>query len=147
MQARSRPLFAAGVAVLLVGCGSHPEEIAKAPEPTPPPTEKRSAFDSNSWNSAIGLSGGTGARFGGRLANTESYAAVAESGFFATAAERLSTFAADVDTASYANVRRMLAAGERPPADAVRVEEFVNAMDYDNPEPSGNEPFAIAGEP
>ncbi|MCP4804653.1 MAG: DUF3520 domain-containing protein [Proteobacteria bacterium] len=45
--------------------------------------------------------------------------------------DRVSTFAADVDTASYAISRSKLRAGQLPPTDAVRVEEFVNAMDYD----------------
>ena len=55
--------------------------------------------------------------------NAERYAAAPEAGFVATSVQPLSTFSIDVDTASYANVRRMIEAGERPPADAVRVEE------------------------
>ena len=42
----------------------------------------------------------------------------------------LSTFSADVDTASYAYVRRLLSAGQRPSPDAVRVEEMVNYFPY-----------------
>lgn len=42
----------------------------------------------------------------------------------------VSTFSADVDTASYAFVRRMLSAGQMPPPDAVRVEEMVNYFPY-----------------
>jgi len=55
----------------------------------------------------------------------------------------LSTFAADVDTAGYANVRRMLRAGLKPPADAVRVEELVNYFPYRYAAPKG-EAFAAA---
>jgi Ca-activated chloride channel homolog len=47
--------------------------------------------------------------------------------------ERSSVFAADVDTASYAVTRAYLDAGAMVPEPAVRVEEFVNAFDYDAP--------------
>ncbi|SDL51150.1 Ca-activated chloride channel family protein [Glycomyces sambucus] len=49
-----------------------------------------------------------------------------------------STFAVDVDTASYDFARRSLLDGELPPQDQVRPEEFVNSFDYDYPEPEGN---------
>lgn len=42
----------------------------------------------------------------------------------------VSTFSADVDTASYTTVRRLLRAGQLPPAEAVRTEEMVNYFDY-----------------
>lgn len=53
-----------------------------------------------------------------------------------TAEEPVSTFSIDVDTASYANVRRFLNDGERPPTDAVRVEELINYFDYGYSPPS-----------
>lgn len=62
--------------------------------------------------------------------NTEQYFAPVSNGVLQTQSQPLSTFSIDVDTASYANVRRMLNAGELPPADAVRVEEFINYFDY-----------------
>lgn len=43
----------------------------------------------------------------------------------------LATFSLDVDTGSYANVRRFLNHGLLPPPDAVRVEEIVNYFPYD----------------
>jgi Ca-activated chloride channel family protein len=56
--------------------------------------------------------------------------------------EPVSTFSADVDTASYSFVRRQLNAGTLPTADAVRVEEMVNYFDYAWPVPSSREqPF------
>lgn len=61
---------------------------------------------------------------------TEAYAYRKDNDFLSVAEHPLSTFAADVDTASYANVRRMLRAGQKPPADAVRVEELVNYFPY-----------------
>lgn len=47
-----------------------------------------------------------------------------------TERDALSTFAVDTDNASYALSRRYIAAGVRPPAGAVRMEEFINAFDY-----------------
>jgi Ca-activated chloride channel homolog len=60
-----------------------------------------------------------------------------------TDTDRLSTFALDVDTASYSVARNYLDMGDRfPPAELVRVEEFVNYFDYDYTPPA-NEDFAI----
>jgi Ca-activated chloride channel family protein len=59
----------------------------------------------------------------------------------------VSTFSADVDTASYAFVRRLLSAGQVPPAEAVRVEEMVNYFPYKYTGPkSRSQPFAVTTE-
>jgi Ca-activated chloride channel family protein len=59
----------------------------------------------------------------------------------------VSTFSADVDTASYAFVRRMLSSGRMPAPDAVRVEEMVNYFPYHYAGPrSAAEPFRVATE-
>lgn len=56
----------------------------------------------------------------------------------------LSTFSVDVDTGSYSNSRRILGEGRLPPADAVRVEEFINYFDYGDAPPRAPEtPFAV----
>jgi Ca-activated chloride channel homolog len=56
----------------------------------------------------------------------------------------VSTFAVDVDTGAYANVRRFLKDGEMPPAAAVRSEEMVNYFRYDYPLPKDkSQPFSI----
>ena len=68
--------------------------------------------------------------------NTEAYAFQADNDFLVAAQNRLSTFAIDVDTASYSNVRRFLESGRLPPRDAVRVEELVNYFPYDYPAPT-----------
>ncbi len=75
----------------------------------------------------------------------ESYSALTESGFriIADAGSATSTFSADVDTASYANVRRFLQTGTLPPADAVRIEELINYFPYAYPEPKPGETFGI----
>ena len=78
--------------------------------------------------------------------NTEEYAAFAENGFRQVALSPLSTFSADVDTASYCNLRRMIADGYYPgeiPSGAVRVEEMLNYFRYDYPAPEAGEPFAV----
>jgi Ca-activated chloride channel family protein len=77
--------------------------------------------------------------------SAESYDALAENTFHRSAAEPLSTFSIDVDTASYANVRRYLAQSTLPPKDAVRIEELLNYFPYDDaPPPGGNpDPFAV----
>jgi Ca-activated chloride channel family protein len=59
-----------------------------------------------------------------------SFTAHAANAFTETAADRFSTFAVDVDTASYAVSRRYLNQGALPPHAAVRVEEFVNYFKY-----------------
>ncbi|MGA3006493.1 MAG: von Willebrand factor type A domain-containing protein [Opitutaceae bacterium] len=74
--------------------------------------------------------------------NTEAYAYHADNEFLSVAQNPLSTFALDVDTASYANVRRFLQAGQRPPADAVRIEELVNYFPYAYEAPRGEAPLA-----
>lgn len=62
--------------------------------------------------------------------NRETYEDVKINGVKQVALEPVSTFSIDVDTASYANVRRMLNAGHLPPKDAVRIEEMINYFDY-----------------
>jgi Ca-activated chloride channel family protein len=49
--------------------------------------------------------------------------------FVDTSEDHLSTFAIDVDTASYSVARNYITGGNLPPAEAVRVEEFVNYFD------------------
>jgi len=75
--------------------------------------------------------------------NTETYALPAPNPFVRVGDDPLSTFSLDVDTASYANVRRMLTQGQLPPASAVRIEELLNYFGYDDPAPTGDEPFAV----
>ena len=81
--------------------------------------------------------------------NTESYDKPDENGFFLSQGQPLSTFAADVDTASYANVRRMIENGyskNNIPSDAVRPEEFLNYFSYDLNSPRRGEKFAVTTE-
>ena len=78
--------------------------------------------------------------------NTEEYAAVTENGFKKVATDPLSTFSADVDTASYCNLRRMLNDDYSPddiPTGAVRVEEMLNYFRYDYAAPEGDAKFGV----
>ncbi|MEM7323975.1 MAG: von Willebrand factor type A domain-containing protein [Actinomycetota bacterium] len=56
--------------------------------------------------------------------------------FVTTERDPLSTFALDVDTASYSIAKQWLTAGQMPPPESVRVEEFVNSFEYDYLAPS-----------
>jgi Ca-activated chloride channel family protein len=103
-----------------------------------------------------GSSGNTASIRGGRPAsrvsrpasywNTEEYSRITDNRFLAALTNPLSTFSIDVDRASYSNVRRFLTEGQRPPADAVRIEELVNYFSYDYAEPEGRDPFTIAAD-
>ena len=78
--------------------------------------------------------------------NDESYSSMVENQFINPVNTPLSTFATDVDAASYANVRRFINAGQLPPKDAVRIEEMINYFKYDLPEPKAGKPVAIMAE-
>ena len=71
----------------------------------------------------------------------EEYKGYTEAGFKDTKSEPLSTFSADVDTASYTNVRRLIENRNIVPEDAVRIEEFFNYFDYDYPQPEDGSAF------
>lgn len=73
----------------------------------------------------------------------EAYAAIADNPFLGVVENPLSTFSIDVDTASYANVRRFLMQGQLPPPAAVRLEELLNYFSYDYPQPQGDVPFSV----
>ncbi|MFT7619124.1 MAG: Ca-activated chloride channel family protein [Planctomycetota bacterium] len=76
----------------------------------------------------------------------ESYANVKENDFAMVGVSPLSTIGLDVDTASYANVRRHLEAGQWPPRNAVRVDEMVNYFHYEDPLPEDDEPLRVHAE-
>jgi Ca-activated chloride channel family protein len=80
--------------------------------------------------------------------NTEDYAPIESDDFRTVSDHPLSTFAIDVDGASYTNVRRFIRDGEQPPKDAVRIEEFLNYFQYDYPAPTAGDkhPFSVTME-
>jgi Ca-activated chloride channel homolog len=78
--------------------------------------------------------------------NTEAYDRIEDNSFRRVTDDPLSTFSIDVDTASYANVRRFLNGGSLPPPDAVRIEELVNYFRFDYPRPTNGAPFSVSTE-
>jgi Ca-activated chloride channel family protein len=81
-----------------------------------------------------------------QAAPSPQYAHVEEHRFQLAQEQPVTTFSIDVDTASYANIRRFLTNGAVPPADAVRIEEMINYFTYDYPQPKGEVPFSITTE-
>ncbi len=75
--------------------------------------------------------------------NTEGYDHIVENNYKLAIEAPKSTFSIDVDVASYANVRRFLSYGQKPPAGAVRIEEMINYFNYDYPEPKNEHPFSV----
>ncbi|MDG3085054.1 VWA domain-containing protein [Vibrio hannami] len=79
--------------------------------------------------------------------NRDNYLDNPSNGVQQVATTPLSTFSIDVDTGSYANVRSYLNMGEKPPADAIREEAFINYFPYDYQEPQNKDiPFNILTE-
>ncbi|RKI01846.1 von Willebrand factor type A domain-containing protein [Corallococcus sp. AB038B] len=99
-----------------VAMGAPAGVMMPAPPPVQQPMEK---------GKMQAVDGDKGVAEGGNV--FETYKANA---FTETAKDNLSTFAADVDTASYSMARRYLQQGQLPPTHAVRVEEFVNYFKY-----------------
>lgn len=75
--------------------------------------------------------------------NTEGYSTIHENAYKSVLNNPLSTFSIDVDRASYSNIRRFINQGQRPPIDAVRIEELINYFKYDYPEPRNDHPFSV----
>src|SRR5688500_3284812 len=78
--------------------------------------------------------------------NTESYDRIVDNPVLGARDNPLSTFSVDVDRASYSNVRRFVTDGQRPPKDAVRIEELVNYFSYEYPDPDDRHPFSVTTE-
>jgi Ca-activated chloride channel family protein len=102
----------------------------------------------NAFEDASVTTGATAAEFLRPRHDTEGYNRIVDNPFRSPGLAPLSTFGLDVDRASYANVRRFIAQGQRPPADAVRIEELINYFTYDYPSPArgAEHPFTITTE-
>ncbi len=122
--------FAVGLAALAAGCSTSKSTMAA-------PTPASRAAPAAEWADVPAPATPE------RGFDREGYARLDESPFRLTTVAPLSTFAIDVDTASYANVRRFLESGSLPPTDAVRIEEMINYFPYDYAAPSGADPFAV----
>ena len=131
-------------ALVLVGC-SEPDD-----EPGPDGSrgiDARSYYDDYEtqvdYDMAMPSTGGSVAEDGGGSSmpipgptEDNTFVDAGTSGFVDPREDRLSTFALDVDTGSYGVARSLLEQGYRPPAASVRVEEWINAMEYDDPAPT-----------
>jgi Ca-activated chloride channel family protein len=111
------------VAMLMVGCGSSGDSRQNSPagRPGPLPT----------------VGGGPGAAGSAGVDGSVADRSVA-GGEVSAERQPLSTFAVDIDTASYGYARRQLTAGQRPDPASVRPEEFVNAFRQEYRQPDGN---------
>ncbi|TXS40453.1 VWA domain-containing protein [Streptomyces sp. uw30] len=118
--------------LLLTGCGGGDGDHSSADNSTYP--SGRPAPGYANGGGSTGGTGGTGEQKNGDDADSDS-----ESREFAPAPDYLSTFALDVDTASYGYARRTLSEGRLPDPSTVRPEEFVNSFrqDYDRPDGNG----------
>jgi Ca-activated chloride channel family protein len=105
---------------------------AAAPYPAPTPVPTVPPHGGHGWHQPVD--------------NTETYDRIEDNRFLRSRDNPLSTFSIDVDRASYSNVRRFVSNGQRPPKDAVRIEEMVNYFSYDYPEPQGRHPFSVTTE-
>src|SRR5437764_2445225 len=150
------------VTLLFVSCknemnGPPPPQVvdrnALSPPPPPmppPPAEMRKEAVAGGYAGFVagGVAGGV---VGGVAAqdvahNTEKYGRFQENPFLGVVDNPLSTFSIDVVRASYRNVRRHLSGGQRPPRDAVRIEELINYFTFDYPDPHGADPFSVTTE-
>lgn len=81
-----------------------------------------------------------------RSESREQYANLPDNPVHRVAETPVSTFSVDVDTGSYANVRRFLNQGRLPPEGAVRLEEMVNYFPYDYALATDGSPFGVTTE-
>ncbi|MBD2723480.1 vWA domain-containing protein [Hymenobacter armeniacus] len=143
--------------VVVTGYGYYDEYSAPASNPMPSKRKVKAAqaaADALYAAPASGLSGrvagvAINAPYPGTLPARkeagagDTYAEVKENTFFSAKKDPLSTFALDVDNASYSNVRRFLNEGQLPPRDAVRVEEMLNYFRYEYPAPAATSPDPV----
>jgi Ca-activated chloride channel homolog len=121
VQVKGRDVY--GTMSVIPGNANAASAAARAPAPPPPPPPGSYPYP------------------GG-----ERYTHYDANAFKLTNVEPLSTFAADVDTASFTNVRRFLQEGQLPPQDAVRTEELLNYFRFPYPEPDRDQPVSITTE-
>ncbi len=77
--------------------------------------------------------------------NRDKFADITANGIIKVSEQPVSTFSIDVDTGSYAIVRKYLNNGDLPPSNAIRIEEMVNYFDYQYAQPKQNGmPFSVS---
>lgn len=148
------------IAGMLSGCGSNMDSVENAPSGGSTHANLVQADESydgikNSTEAAIaeaeesfenGIQYTTAIAEGIVDLNTEEFNYLNENGYKSTAINPLSTFSADVDTASYTTLRKQITEGRTIYPDAIRIEEMINYFSYDYPQPMGDEPFSVTAE-
>ena len=117
-----KPLLSlASVALVLAACGSSASSNGGAAAQPPPPAHHQPTYPPPA--PAASAYGGVTYQDPGTNPVTD------------PTEDRVSTFAMDVDTASYAIAQRYVADGNTPDPASVRTEEWVNAFDQGYPAP------------
>lgn len=80
------------------------------------------------------------------VGSNEKYKDYEENPYIKVAEQPVSTFSVDADGGSYSNMRRFMYYGDKPPKEAVRIEEFINYFTFDYPEPSAGENVSLNSE-
>jgi Ca-activated chloride channel family protein len=140
---RLAPYTLALCVALLSACGGSaaPRAAGNADAQYTPAATAAPATAADTLEIAPNVSAGAAAEPTAAAANAP--AQIPPSPYVATADDSLSTFALDVDTGSYTVARNAIRNGQLPPADTVRVEEFVNYFRYGYPAPADGA-FAIS---
>lgn len=142
--------FAVTLLVTLAGCGlSSAPEVAQPIEPAPI-AELHSAQVQGALVKRVAMPAPMlvqeSAVLDYRSEPREQYENLADNPVHRVAETPVSTFSVDVDTGSYANVRRFLNQGSLPPEGAVRLEEMVNYFPYSYALPTDGSPFGVTTE-
>ncbi|MCS4315274.1 Ca-activated chloride channel family protein [Pseudomonas sp. BIGb0381] len=140
--------FAVTMVVALAGCGlSSSPELAKPAEPV---AELQRASPQGALVKRMAMPAPMrmqeSAAMDYRSEPREQYANLPDNPVHRVAEAPVSTFSVDVDTGSYANVRRFLNQGSLPPEGAVRLEEMVNYFPYHYALPTDGSPFGVTTE-
>ncbi|CAM3034643.1 Ca-activated chloride channel family protein [Pseudomonas gessardii] len=143
--------FAVTLLVALAGCGLSSRDEAKAPEAAAVPELHSAPVQAQSamlkrmaMPAPMAMHDAVAMEY--RAEPREQYQNLPDNPVHSVAQTPVSTFSVDVDTGSYANVRRFLNQGQLPPEGAVRLEEMVNYFPYDYALPTDGSPFGVTTE-
>lgn len=139
-------LLPLAITLVISGCSRHPESLKDQamhePMPAPAPMMEMAASSMPMSRMAVGHAMPPMSP----PASQENYQKLEENEVKSTTQQAISTLSLDVDTGSYANVRRIVRQGQLPPADAVRIEELLNYFPYADSTPTKQHPFAVSTE-
>ncbi|WP_314384564.1 VWA domain-containing protein [Pseudomonas brenneri] len=143
--------FAVTLLVALAGCGLSSRDEAKAPEAVAVPELQSAPIQAQgamlkrmAMPAPMAMHDAVAMEY--RAEPREQYQNLPDNPVHSVAQTPVSTFSVDVDTGSYANVRRFLNQGRLPPEGAVRLEEMVNYFPYDYALPTDGSPFGVTTE-